>query len=73
MLHINGMPKNVITEPDTMLAGVLRVQLNLTGTIDYGADLGLKMPPGTPNFDYEKKRTKGGDTQPLTVDTQERN
>ncbi len=32
MLHINGMPKAVITEPDTMLADVLREQLNLTGT-----------------------------------------
>jgi hypothetical protein len=47
--------------------------MNLTGTIDYGADLGLKMPPGTPDFYYEQKRAKGGDTQPLTVDTQERN
>jgi aldehyde oxidoreductase len=32
MLHINGMPKAVIAEPDTMLAEVLREQLNLTGT-----------------------------------------
>jgi len=32
MLHINGMPRAVITEPDTMLAVVLREQLNLTGT-----------------------------------------
>ena len=32
MLYINGMPKTVIAEPDTMLAMVLREQLNLTGT-----------------------------------------
>ncbi len=32
MLHINGMPKTVIAEPDTMLADVLREQLKLTGT-----------------------------------------
>ena len=32
MLHINGMPKTVIAESDTMLADVLREQLNLTGT-----------------------------------------
>ena len=31
-LHINGMPKTVIVEPDTMLADVLREQLKLTGT-----------------------------------------
>ena len=32
MLHINGMPKTVIAEPDTLLADVLREQLKLTGT-----------------------------------------
>jgi aldehyde oxidoreductase len=32
MLHINGMPKTVIAEPDIMLADVLREQLKLTGT-----------------------------------------
>ena len=32
MLHINGMPKTVIAESDTMLADMLREQLNLTGT-----------------------------------------
>jgi aldehyde oxidoreductase len=31
-LHINGMTKNVIVEPDAMLADVLREQLKLTGT-----------------------------------------
>ncbi len=32
MLHINGLPKTVITGPDTLLADVLREQLKLTGT-----------------------------------------
>ena len=32
MLHINGVPKTVIAESDTMLADVLREQLKLTGT-----------------------------------------
>jgi aldehyde oxidoreductase len=32
MLHINGTPKAVIAEPETMLADVLREQLKLTGT-----------------------------------------
>ncbi|MFZ0134947.1 MAG: 2Fe-2S iron-sulfur cluster-binding protein, partial [Desulfobacterales bacterium] len=32
ILHINGMPMTVITEPDTLLADVLREQLHLTGT-----------------------------------------
>jgi len=32
MLHINGMPKTVIAEPDTLLSDVLRGQLKLTGT-----------------------------------------
>jgi aldehyde oxidoreductase len=32
MLHINGMPRTVIAEPEAMLAEVLREQLNLTGT-----------------------------------------
>jgi aldehyde oxidoreductase len=32
MLHINGISKTVIVEPDTMLADVLREQLKLTGT-----------------------------------------
>ncbi len=31
-LHINGTPKTVLAEPDTMLAEVLREQLMLTGT-----------------------------------------
>lgn len=30
-LHINGMPRTVIAEPETMPAEVLREQLNLTG------------------------------------------
>ena len=32
MLHINGVPKTVIAESETMLADVLREQLKLTGT-----------------------------------------
>jgi aldehyde oxidoreductase len=32
MLHINGVPKTVLAEPDTMLSEVLREQLKLTGT-----------------------------------------
>ena len=32
MLHINGVPKTVIAESETMLADVLREQLGLTGT-----------------------------------------
>ena len=32
MLHINGVPKTVIAESETMLADVLREQLELTGT-----------------------------------------
>ncbi len=31
-LHINGMAKTVIAEPETMLADILREQLKLTGT-----------------------------------------
>jgi aldehyde oxidoreductase len=31
-LHINGLPKTVIAEPDTLLSAVLREQLRLTGT-----------------------------------------
>lgn len=31
-LHINGLPKIVITQPGAMLAEVLREQLKLTGT-----------------------------------------
>jgi len=32
VLHINGMPKTVVAQPETMLAEVLREQLKLTGT-----------------------------------------
>jgi len=32
VLHINGMPRTVIAQPEAMLAEVLREQLNLTGT-----------------------------------------
>jgi aldehyde oxidoreductase len=32
VLHINGMPRAVIAQPEAMLAEVLREQLNLTGT-----------------------------------------
>jgi aldehyde oxidoreductase len=32
LLHINGMAKTVIAEPETMLSDVLREQLKLTGT-----------------------------------------
>jgi aldehyde oxidoreductase len=32
MLHINGMPKTVLADPDTSLSDVLREQLKLTGT-----------------------------------------
>ncbi len=32
MLHINGMSKTVIAEPDTLLSDVVREQLKLTGT-----------------------------------------
>ncbi len=32
LLHINGVPKTVLAEPDTMLSEVLREQLKLTGT-----------------------------------------
>jgi aldehyde oxidoreductase len=31
-LHINGLPRTVIAEPETMLSDVLREQLKLTGT-----------------------------------------
>ncbi len=32
ILHINGMPRTVIAEPETMLAEVLGEQLSLSGT-----------------------------------------
>jgi len=31
ILHMNGMPESVITEPDAMLSERLREQLNSTG------------------------------------------